>query len=235
VDLLGHDAASNPMRQAIHAAARRLGPCWSISHLLGVSEQVFRVVAGQPERVQDVLAAEARQRVQAKSAAPADLVVAANHPWPGDPMQSFKVLLHHRAACRPGGVLVGLFWTDPDEIDRSFPISAARLIAAMGGLGGLTIRGLLPIAQRLAVSSGSPTAFMLHWARQLVVDHTVLVYAPPLCARVGPRLGPVRLFADQTKLWEAIACALQHRARTDATAPLRIRVFPHGGLTYVTR
>ena len=42
-----------------------------------------------------------------------DLIVAGNHPWPGDPMQSFKVLLHHRIACRPGGVLVGLFWTDP--------------------------------------------------------------------------------------------------------------------------
>ena len=37
---------------------------------------------------------------------------------------------------------------------------------------------------------------MVHWARELVVDRTVLVYAPPLFARVGPRLGPVRLFGD---------------------------------------
>ena len=63
--------------------------------------------------------------------------MAGNHPWPGDPMQSFKVLLHHRAACRPGGVLVGLFWTDPDEIDRSFPISALRSDRRDGGLGRL--------------------------------------------------------------------------------------------------
>ena len=33
--LLGCDAAGNPMRRAIHAAAERLGPCWSISHLIG--------------------------------------------------------------------------------------------------------------------------------------------------------------------------------------------------------
>ena len=138
-----------------------------------------------------------------RRSAPADLIVAGNHPWPGDPMQSFKVLLHHRAACRPGGVLVGLFWTDPAEIDRSFPIAALRRIAATGALGGWTIRRLLPVAQRIAAASGSPAAFMLRWARELVVDRTVLVYAPPLCERVGPRLGPVRLFADQAALWRA--------------------------------
>ena len=54
----------------------------------------------------------------------AHVLVAGNHPWPGDPMQSFKVLLHHRAASMPGGVLIGMFWTDPNEIDRSFPIKA---------------------------------------------------------------------------------------------------------------
>jgi len=230
--LLGDDAAGNPMRQAIHAAAERLGPCWSISHLVGGLGQVLRIVAGHPEPVQNLLAAEARRRFQAPPAAPADLVVAANHPWPGDPMQSFKVLLHHRAACRPGGVLAGLFWTDPDEIDRSFPITVLRLIAATGGFGGWTIRCLLPIAQRIVAASGSPASFMLHWARELVVDRTVLVYSPALRERVGPRLGPVFLFADQSALWQAAAKALQHRGRTKAADPLRIRVFPRGGLTY---
>ena len=33
--LLGGDASSNPMRQAIHQAAERIGPCFSISHLTG--------------------------------------------------------------------------------------------------------------------------------------------------------------------------------------------------------
>ena len=116
----------NPMRQAIHQAAGLLGPCFSISHLLGGPGQVFRCLPAAPRPVQDRLAAEARRRFQAPAAAPADLVVAGNHPWPGDPMQSFKVLLQHRAACRPGGVLVGFFWTEPDEIDRSFPRAAPR-------------------------------------------------------------------------------------------------------------
>ena len=62
--------------------------------------QVFRVRAGHPDSVQDVLAAEARRRFHAPDAGAADVIVAGNHPWPGDPMQSFKVLLQHRAACR---------------------------------------------------------------------------------------------------------------------------------------
>ena len=172
-------------------------------------------------------------RLQAPPSAPADLIVAGNHPWPGDPMQSFKVLLQHRAACRSGGVLVGLFWTDSGEIDRSFPISALRWIAMTGGFGGWTIRRLLPAAQRIVAAAGSPAAFMLRWACELVVDRTVLVYAPPLRERLGPRLGPVRLFADQSALWHAAAGALNRRRRL--AGAVRLRVFPHGGLTYVDR
>ncbi len=150
-----------------------------------------------------------------------------NDPWPGDPMQSFKVLLQHRAACQCGGVLVGLFWTDPAEIARSFPIFALRCIAMTGVVGGWTIRRLLPAAQSIVTATGSPAAFMLRWACELVVDRTVLVYAPPLRERLGPRLGPVRLFADQSELWHAAALALNRRHKLAGT--LRLRVFPQGG------
>ena len=176
------------------------------------SGQVFRIVAGHPERVQDLLAAEARRRFQAPEAAPADLVVAGNHPWPGDPMQSFKVLLHHRAACRPGGVLAGLFWTDPERSTARSPSARCGASPRPGGWGGWTIRRLLPIARRIAAAVGSPAAFMLHWARELVVDRTVLVYAPPLYERIGPRLGPVQLFADQAALWQAAGAASSAQA-----------------------
>jgi nickel-dependent lactate racemase len=225
--LLGGDAADNPMRRTIHAAAALLGPCWSISHLIGGPGQVFRVIAGRPEVVQERLSAEARRRFRAPSSStgPADVVVAGNHPWPGDPMQSFKVLLHHRAACRPGGALIGLFWTDPDEIGRSFPVAALRKIAATGSIGGWAIRRLIPTAQHAAAMAGSPAAFMIRWARELVVDRDVLVYAPPLREQLGPRLGPVRLFADLDELWSA--------AGTRREPPLRVRVFPQGGLTYI--
>jgi hypothetical protein len=230
--LLGGIAADNPMRQAIRAAAARLGPCWSISHLAGSREQVFRIAAGHPERVQDILADEARRRLQAPQASPADIVIAGNNPWPGDPMQSFKVLLHHRAACVPGGVLAGLFWTDPNEIDRSFPTNALRSIAATGRAGGWAIQRLLPVAQRIADGTRSPAAFMLHWARELVVDRTVLVYAPPLRDRIGSRLGPVRLFAELDALWQAVGTTIKSNRTGRADAPMRIRIFPQGGLSY---
>ena len=222
------DPLDNPMRRAIRSAAKRLGPCFSVSHLIGAPGQVFEVRGGDPDAVQSGLSAEARRRFAAPRSEQADLIVAGNHPWPGDPMQSFKVLLQHRAACRPGGVLVGFFWTDPAEIDRSFPMPALRAIAGSGKLGGWTIRHGLAVADRLAEALGSAGAFMIHWARELVVDRTVLVYAPPLFERIGPRLGPVRLFADQTDLWRAAEKALR-RARIDRP---RVRVFPEGGLTY---
>jgi hypothetical protein len=221
--LLGGAASENPMRRAIREAAERLGPCWSLSHLIGGPGQVFRVAAGHPEGVQDRLADEARRRFQAPAGAPADVVIAGNHPWPGDPMQSFKVLLHHRAACRPGGVLIGLFWTDPEEIGRSFPVPALRRIAATGAVGGWAIRRLVPIAQHAASAAGSPAAFLIRWARELVVDRTVLVYAPSLRRRIGPRLGPIRLYDD----WDA----LLSRNPWPSGRP-RVRAFPVGGLTY---
>ena len=154
-----------------------------------------------PSPFRRVLSREARRRFRAPSSAPADVVVVGNHPWPGDPMQSFKVLLHHREAARPGGVLVGLFWTDPAEIDRSFPRAAMRLISATGAPGGWAIRRLVPFAERAMSAAGSPSAFMLRWVRELVVDRTVLVFSPPLHDRLGPRLGPVCIFADQSELW----------------------------------
>lgn len=226
--LLGGDARSNPMRRAIAEAAGMLGPCVSVSHLLGAPGQVLTVRSGRPDEVQDALADEARRRFAAPDALAADVVAAGNHPWPGDPLQSFKVLLQHREACRPGGVLAGFFWTDPAEIDRSFPLPALKAIAASGAIGGWAIRRALSAADRLGQAVGSSSAFMVHWARELVVDRTVLVYAPPLFEKVGPTLGPVRVFDDPARLWAAADDALR---RQGVTVPL-VRVFPQGGLTY---
>lgn len=226
--LLGGDVRENPMRAAIRDAARLLpGPCVSVSHVLGPPGQVFRVLAGDVERVQEALSVEVRRRYAAPSVGGelADVVVVGNHPWPGDPMQSFKVLLNHRASGKPGGVLVGLFWTDPAEIDRSFPLPALRAIAATGTLGGWVVRRGLKIADRVVSAVRSPSRFMLRWARELVADRAVLVYAPPLRERLGPRLGPVRLYADPSELWQGVEEAL-------GRPPGRVRVFPSGGLTY---
>jgi nickel-dependent lactate racemase len=226
--LLGSDAAENPMRQAIRSAAARLGPCLSISHLLGPPGTILHVAAGHPDAVQDRLASEARRRFRAPVVDPStvDVVVAGNDPWPGDPMMSFKVLLQHRAGSRPGGVLAGFFWTDPGEIDRSVPMPALRGIASTGRVGGWLIRRGLAAADRVASGLHVPSEFLIRWARELVVDRTVLVYAPPLFEAIGPNLGPIRLFDDQARLWEAAEAALPGVDRP------RCRVFPRGGLTY---
>ncbi len=225
--LLGGDVRSNPMRQAIRSAAALLpGPCLSISHVLGPPGTVFRVRAGAVEAVQEVLVEEARRRSAIEAGdPPADVVVAGNFPWPGDPMQSFKVLLNHRAAGVPGGALVGFFWTDPAEIDRSFPLPALRAIAATGAVGGWVVRRGLRLADRIVSATESPSKFMLRWARELVADRSVHVYAPPLRQRLGPRLGPVRLHDDVADLWRGVERSL-------GRVPRAGHVFPSGGLTY---
>ncbi len=226
--LLGGNAEDNPMRRAIGEAAAKLGPCVSISHLLGPPGTVIEVASGHPDPVQNRLASEARRRFEAPEVPPGevDVVVAGNAPWPGDPMMSFKVLLQHRSAGRPGGALIGFFWTDPLEIDRTVPLSTLRLIAATGAPGGWIIRRGLALADRLMSTLEAPSEFLIRWARELVVDRTVLVYAPPLFDKVGPRLGPIRLFNDQNALWSAADAALP-----GVESP-RCRVFPQGGLTY---
>ena len=168
--------------------------------------QVFRVVAGDPERVQDLLAAEASRRLQAPPSAPADLVVAGNHPWPGDPMQSFKVLLHHRAACRSGGVLIGLFWTDPAEIDRSFPMAVLRGLPRRVRSGAGRSGGSYRSAQRLVAASRARRRRSCFGGHASWSSTAPCLFTAPLCVeRIGPRLGPVRLFADQSALWQAAA------------------------------
>jgi hypothetical protein len=200
----------------------------SISHLLGEPGQVFHVASGDPDSVQDVLSAEVRRRFQAPTGPLADVIVAGNDPWPGDPMQSFKVLINHRAAGKPGGVLVGFFWTDADEIDRSFPMTPMRAIAASGALGGWIARRGLTMADRVVESLKLPSSFMVRWARELVVDRAVLVYSPLLHSRIGPRLGPIRIFAEQAPLWKAA----QEAAKSEIPSS---RVFPRGGLTYAPK
>lgn len=226
--LLGSDPRQNPMRGAIRGVVEKLGPCVSVSHALGPPGKVFRVESGPPDDVQDVLAAEVARRFKAAESPQADAAVAGNFPWPGDPMQSFKVLLNHRESVRPGGALVGLFWTDPEEIDRSFPMGMLRGIGATGVAGAFVMRRGLSTADRVASTLGLASSFMIRWAKELVVERDVYVYAPALRERVGPRLGPVRLYAELPELWADLG------SRMGGRAPVA-RLFPHGGLTYVPK
>ena len=84
------------------------------------------MVAGDPERVQDLLAAEVSKRFHAPPSAPADLVIVGNHPGRATPCRASRLYFSTGRPADRGGVLVGLFWTDPAEIDRSFPIFALR-------------------------------------------------------------------------------------------------------------
>ena len=185
------------MRLAIRSAAAKLGPCLSISHLLGPPGTVLHVAAGHPDPVQDRPGEPKRpgagSGVPEVNPSTVDVVVAGNDPWPGDPMMSFKVLLQHRAAGRPGGVLAGFFWTDP-ESDRPLSAQCTRAERDRGNRepsGGWMIRqGLASRLTGWSPTLHAPNEFLIRWARELVVDRTVLVYAPPLFDKIGPLARP---------------------------------------------
>jgi hypothetical protein len=224
--LLGSVPSTNPMRQAISRAARLLpGGTLSISHVIGRNaSEIFEIAAGDPDAVEMKLATEAARRLRFESESLADAIVVGNSPWPGDPLQSFKVLLNHRAACKPGGVLAGVFWTDPAELGRSFSPGLARLISKTGQIGALATRFGLPAAENVAALMGSSKRFMMRWARELVLDRYVIVYSPVMKSHFGARLGPVRIVDRPQDFWDLIA------RHCDTNA--RITTFPYGGLTY---
>lgn len=227
--LLGCSPVDNPMRRAISRSARLLpGGTISISHVIGRnSKEIFEVMAGDPDDVEMQLASIAKQRFefhQTNSSTRADLIIVGNAPWPGDPMHSFKVLLNHRAACKPGGVLAGVFWTDPAELGRSFPIGPAQWIARSGRVGAVATRLGLPMAERVAALCGSSKRFMMRWARELVVDRNVIVYSPEMSDLFGRRLGSVLIAGNRDEFWKLIANQAGDTPKTT--------VFPYGGLTY---
>ncbi len=224
--LLGGDVRENPMRQAIRSAAALLpGPCFSISHLLGHPGQVLSVAAGDVDQVQERLSSTARHRLKAPDSEPADVVIAGNHPWPGDPMQSFKVLLEPSGLGakrrRPGWLL----------LDRSRGNRPLVPHAGSEGHRGLGCAGRLGREARL--EGGRSGGF--HPQKPQPVHDSLGARTrrrprgaglrPPALSAPGPRLGPIRIFETQEPLWEAVEECLKNR-------PNLIRVFPSGGLTY---
>ena len=168
------DAASDPCRsRAARTVLVDQPPC---SAVMG---QVFRIVAGHPERVQDLLAAEARRRLQAPTGT-------RRQTWSWRATTPGRATRCKASKCcfttaRPAGPAV--CWsacsgpTPLRSIARSPspPCGASRRQApGEDGRSGGCCRRL----RRIVGASGSPAAFMLHWACELVVDRTVLVLRP---------------------------------------------------------
>ena len=234
--LLGDDAAGNPMRQAIQAAAasaRAVLVDQPLGRRFGASLADRRGASG---------AGAGSPGGRGEATVPGTPGRAGGSGRGGQPSLAGRPHAELQGACfttaRPAGPAA--CWPACSGPTRMRSIARSRSARCVG-----SPRRAVGEDGRSASScrspSGSlrhrarPAAFMLHWARELVVDRTVLVYAPPLYERIGPRLGPVCLFADQASLWQAAAAALQHRDRSGGTGPLRIRIFPQGGLTYVPR
>ena len=147
-------------------------------------------------------------------------------------MQSFKVLLQHREACRPGGVLVGFFWTDPGEIDRSFPLpghARDRGHRRPGRLGHPPAVWRWPSGRcrRPAHPAPSCSAGPASW------------WSTAPCSSSPPRStngsAPASARSASSATRRPSGKPRSDRPSADPDRPPRIRIFPHGGLTYAGR
>ncbi|MFM7316420.1 MAG: hypothetical protein ACKO5E_05685, partial [bacterium] len=83
----------------------------------------------------------------------------------------------------------------------------------------------LPLAEKIATWRGSSKRFMMRWARELVLDRTVIVYSPEMKSLFGPRLGSVRIAGNREEFWN---CMIKNHNKVIQSAI----IFPYGGLSY---
>ena len=160
--------------------------------------------------------------------------MAGNHPWPGDPMQSFKVLLHHRRPAGPAACWSACSGPIPRRSiarspsprcggsPRRAPWGAGRFAGCCRSPSGSS----RPRARRrrscsAGHASWSSTAPCLSTPRRFT-SGSARVWARSASSPIKPRSG------------RPPPTALDRQADRHQPRPLRVRVFPQGGLTYVT-
>ena len=227
----GEHAAGNPMRQAIHAAAELTRPMLVDQPLDAGRRAGFSRGCGDPERVQDLLADEAdapapgarssacgsRRRGQSSLAGRPDAELQG--------VASSSRGVPSRAAC--WSACSGPIRTRSTARFRSSRCGESRLT---GGWGGGPFAGSCRSPSGIARAAGSPAAFMMRWACELVVDRTVLVYAPPLYDADRTPSGPGSAFRRSGR-----RSGKQRRRRLragragNAAGTVALRVFPRAG------
>ena len=174
----------------------KLGPCVSISHLLGPPGTILHVASGHPDPVQDRPGGRGPPAVPGPRCRPVDRGRRGRRQRPlagrpDDELQGPAPAPRRRPTRRrswraSSGPTRSRRSTAPSPCPRS---RGSRPAVSPRGLGDPSRTGRRPTGSSRALHA--PSEFLDPMGpRELVVDRTVLVYAPPLFDRIGPRSRP---------------------------------------------
>jgi nickel-dependent lactate racemase len=222
-NMVGQPMDRNPMRLDLEEAGRLLGaPVFLVNAVLNASQQVVRVVSGDPVAAHREGARTSQDIYGVPIPSPADVVIASSHPMDQDVRQGSKALANTIRAVRRGGVLIVLMRAT--EGLGVFGLADRKLPVGRGGLKALA-PVLVRLLPRLKLGGmADDERFYLYFALQAMRHCRLLVYAPTIPA--DKRAGfPFAELVDTPG--EAIA-----RAVRSAPADAAVLAFPHGGVTY---
>jgi len=226
--LVGTEAARNPMRQTIDAGGRLIdaagGESFAVQYLLDGEGKPAFVAAGPVIPTQRMLAKQCSVACGIATTAPADVIITNAHPLDFDLWQSFKCIANTRWAVRRNGLIICLTRCTAGLNDMklpAWPISPTwtrRLVRLLGA------DGLSSLLSRLVPNLAGDAAFFARLATQTLYRNPIFMVSPTLHAS-GVRFPGIQLFGDVAGAVRA-ADALTHGE------PQRLVVFPAGGVTF---
>jgi len=226
--LVGSEAARNPMRQAIDAAGELLegrgGDNFAIQYLLDARNMPSFIAAGEVITTQRMLAKQCSVATGVLIDNPADVLIANAHPRDHDLWQSFKCIANTRWACRPDGVIICLTRCEAAmqgmRVPR-WPISPAWMRRIMCRLGADAVTSLIT---RLVPRLAGDAAFFVRMASQTLQRNPLVMVSPILHATGGKFPG--------LEVVPSMDQAVAYSRRIIGDGPQRVTVFPFGGTTY---
>ena len=227
--LIGTEAARNPMRRAIDAAGAAVdaahGKTFSVQFLLAAADRPAAVASGEVVAAQTMLAKQAAIACGIVTAQVADVVIANAYPRDLDLWQCFKSVVNTLWAARPGGVVIGLARCPAGlhgmNPPKRWPLSPAwtrRLVRL------LHPDPLATLVTRLLPHLAGDAAFFIRLALQSLYRNHIFLVSPALC-QAGVTFPGLPIFPTAA---EAIAAA----GAVLAEGPQRVCIFPAGGITY---
>ena len=226
--LVGTEAADNPMRRAIDAAGPLIdqthGATFAVQYLLDGDDRPSMIATGDILASQQMLAKHCSVANSVLIENQADIVIANAYPRDADLWQSFKAIANTRLALRPGGIMICLTRCEGAmegmNVPR-WPLKPSGMRRIIRWLGAETFSSAIT---RLIPRLAGDAAFFVRMATQILHRNPLLMVSPILHA-TGGKFPGIELFAD----WDD-AVALTRELLGDG--PQRVVVFPTAGTTY---
>ena len=226
--LVGLDAAANPMRRAIDAAGERLdefhGRSFAIQYLLDEADRPTSIAAGEVLATHRMIAKQCSVACGVVVSRPGDVLIANAHPVDFDLWQSFKCIANTRWAARPNGVIILLGRCEGGLHGMKIPFWPVNPHWTRRAVRWLGSEPLSALVKRAIPRLAGDAAFFVRMATQTIHRNPILMVSPRL-VDAGVRFPGISLFAGVD---DAIAAADEMLGG----GPQSVVVFPAGGRTF---